>query len=189
MNIGIDIRSTLKRRTGIGNYTFALVNALADVDRENTYFLYSYIRPFDIKRKLWPLPGRNFNHRVDRLSFRPERAVRSADVFHTSSYDIPGSRDCCLFTTVHDIVPFFFPQGYSDDYLSELVNHVSKSLVGKLMRRFELISDREVLKANAKELVYEEFRHLKDLLQAHSKGLEVTIFEFKTKGDSTHTTG
>ena len=53
MNIAIDIRSTLKKKTGIGTYTVGLVNALAKIDRENKYFLYSYIRPFDLKRRLF----------------------------------------------------------------------------------------------------------------------------------------
>jgi glycosyltransferase involved in cell wall biosynthesis len=120
MNIAVDIRSTLKNRTGIGNYTFGLVNALAGIDSENTYFLYSYIRLFDRKRKLWPLPGNNFRHRVDRLSFSPERAFRDVDVLHTSSYDMPASRTYGLFTTVHDLVPLIFPKGYSDEYLMRL---------------------------------------------------------------------
>ena len=120
MNIAIDIRSTLKNRTGIGTYTFGLVNALAGIDRENRYILYSYIRLFDIKRKLWPLPGKNFSHRVDRFSFSPERAIPEADILHTSSYDMPASGSYRLFTTVHDLVPLIFPEGYSDDYLMGL---------------------------------------------------------------------
>ena len=126
MNIAIDIRSTLKKMTGIGNYTLGLVNALAGIDRENRYYLYSYIRPFDFKRRLWPLPGSNFSHRVDRLSFNPSKAMRDVDVLHTSSYDMPESRFYSLVTTVHDLVPLIFPQGYADDYLLKLEGDLNR---------------------------------------------------------------
>ena len=128
MNIAIDIRSTLKKKTGIGTYTVGLVNALAKIDRENKYFLYSYIRPFDFKRRLWQLPGSNFHHKVDRLSFSPERAMKDADVLHTSSYDMPASRFYSLVTTVHDLVPLVFPQGYSEDYLFKLKDDIKRVL-------------------------------------------------------------
>jgi glycosyltransferase involved in cell wall biosynthesis len=128
MNIAIDIRSTLKNRTGIGTYTFGLVNALARIDKENKYLLYSYIRPFDLKRRLWPLPGRNFKHRVDRFSFNPRKTIREMDVLHTSSYDMPASKFYGLFTTIHDLVPFLFPEGYSESYLFELEGSIKRVL-------------------------------------------------------------
>ncbi len=41
MNIGIDIRSLLeKERSGVGEYTFELLNAIFDIDRENQYYLF-----------------------------------------------------------------------------------------------------------------------------------------------------
>jgi glycosyltransferase involved in cell wall biosynthesis len=128
MNIAIDIRSTLKNRTGVGIYTFGLVNALAKIDRESDYLLYSYIRLFDFKRRLWRLPGRNFRHKVDRLSFAPDRALRDADVLHTSSYDMPHSASYGLFTTVHDLIPLIFPEGYADDYLQKLEGSLKRVL-------------------------------------------------------------
>ena len=41
MNILIDIRSlTEPQRTGVGEYTFELLNALFQIDRENQYYLF-----------------------------------------------------------------------------------------------------------------------------------------------------
>jgi len=40
MKIGIDIRSTLKKPTGIGQYTLGLLRGLKSIDKENSYYLY-----------------------------------------------------------------------------------------------------------------------------------------------------
>ena len=41
MNIGLDIRSLMStNRTGVGEYTYELVNALFEIDKENKYFLF-----------------------------------------------------------------------------------------------------------------------------------------------------
>ena len=66
-------------------------------------------------------------------------------------------------------------------YLNELTTFASKKLVGKVLKRFELIGEQENLKQNIKELIYESWRDFKDLLEAHNKGLNVTQFHFKRK--------
>lgn len=53
-----------------------------------------------------------------------------------------------------------------DDYSDK----AAKTLVGKLMKRFEIIDDKEVLKKECKELVYEGFRYLNDMLKAYGTG-------------------
>src|SRR5712691_3646191 len=40
MRIGIDVRFSIGRRRGIGNYSLNLIRWLAKIDRENEYFLY-----------------------------------------------------------------------------------------------------------------------------------------------------
>lgn len=69
----------------------------------------------------------------------------------------------------------------SESYLNQVLNHRSKSLVGKLLKRFEIIEDKNTIKNEAKELIYEEFRMLREVIIAYDKGLEMSIFEFKTK--------
>ncbi len=67
------------------------------------------------------------------------------------------------------------------EYLQELIEYEGASLVGKLLKRFEIIHNTDILKSSVKELVYEEFRHLRDLLIAGGRGLEQTHFTFKSK--------
>jgi glycosyltransferase involved in cell wall biosynthesis len=126
MNVGIDVRSTLKRKTGIGYYTLNLVNHLAKVDDAASYYLYGYIRPFDFKRRLPPLPGPNFHYRIDRLQFRPERTMHDMDVFHTSSYDMRLPRSVRLVTTIHDIIPLVYSEGYPDEVLRGLEENLKR---------------------------------------------------------------
>jgi len=66
-----------------------------------------------------------------------------------------------------------------EDYLKELIEYTSKSLVGKILKRFEIIENKEVIKADTKELIYEEFRQLRDLVYAHTRGLNITQVKFK----------
>lgn len=41
MNIGVDVRSLLKKeRSGVGEYTYELLGAIFDIDKENKYFLF-----------------------------------------------------------------------------------------------------------------------------------------------------
>lgn len=75
-----------------------------------------------------------------------------------------------------------------DDYLRELLDFCSKSTVGKLLKRFEILEDKESIKREAKELIYEEYRNLRNLILAYDKGFTITVFNFKTpqeKIDST----
>lgn len=69
----------------------------------------------------------------------------------------------------------------SEDYLEELISQVSKRLVGKIMKRHDLFGSDKNLKSVNKELIYEGFRELRDLLIAHHSGLDISVFEFKTK--------
>lgn len=67
------------------------------------------------------------------------------------------------------------------EYLDELIDYVGRSAVGKILKRFEIIQDKDMLKASTKELIYESFRAFRDLLLAHNKGLQIHQFQLKTK--------
>ena len=67
----------------------------------------------------------------------------------------------------------------SEEYLKELIDYVSANTVGKLLKRFEVIGDIKILKGVARELIYEQFRMFRDLLEAHNRGLNISIFKFK----------
>ena len=57
-------------------------------------------------------------------------------------------------------------------YLDEALSTASKTLVGKIMKRFETLEDKETIKVQSKELVYELFRDLKAQLKAFNCGVK-----------------
>jgi hypothetical protein len=65
--------------------------------------------------------------------------------------------------------------------LEELIKFVSARTVGKVLKRIEITEDRNVLKSQIKELLYEEYRGLTDLILALNYGLEFSEFKFKEK--------
>ena len=69
-------------------------------------------------------------------------------------------------------------------FLHEVTDTCSRTTVGKILKRIDIFDDKEVLKKEVKELIYEEYRALKALLEAHSNGvLSTTVIEFKSKED------
>ena len=59
MNFGIDIRCLMdKQRTGVGEYTFGLLDAVFKIDRENQYFLF-YNSYKDVSQNIprWDYPN------------------------------------------------------------------------------------------------------------------------------------
>jgi hypothetical protein len=66
-------------------------------------------------------------------------------------------------------------------YLDEVCTYFGKTLTGKCMKRFEILEDKTAIKAEIKELIYEETRRLKETFIAFNLGRELTQFEFKTK--------
>lgn len=79
-------------------------------------------------------------------------------------------------------------------YLDEIIGLESSKLVGKTLKRFEILfpendkyDDNKVkiiiplIKKEIKELVYEEFRNMRDIFLAYGKGLEITYLNFNSK--------
>ena len=65
----------------------------------------------------------------------------------------------------------------------EVLDHQARSLVGILLKRLEVLSANkafsiELYKALIKEIIYEQFRNLRDILEVH---LTIGKVEFKAK--------
>jgi hypothetical protein len=67
----------------------------------------------------------------------------------------------------------------TEAYLNEITDYIGRSLCGKIMKKFEIIEDKTMLKSLIKETIYEEMRHFRDLVYAANSGLEMTQFHFK----------
>jgi glycosyltransferase involved in cell wall biosynthesis len=123
MIIGIDI-SSIPYGTGVSNYTINLVRHLLKTDKINTYKLFftSFRQPLPEEVKLWRklpririyhyhLPPTFFEILWNRLHIFPlELFVGKCDVFHTWDWTQPPAISAKTITTVHDFVPFLFPE-------------------------------------------------------------------------------
>lgn len=63
-------------------------------------------------------------------------------------------------------------------YLDTVFTKEFTKLVGKLLKRIEILDDKEYLKREIKELIYESSREMRDIFIAYSNGLEVSYFNF-----------
>lgn len=111
MLIGIDIRTAIGQKVGIGIYNYNLVINLAKIDTNNRYILYSD-KPLD-----FGIDNKNFQIKVFQYPkflwhFRVllDIIFNQVDIYHTSSMIIPSFlRDrCSVFFP--DITNFLFPQ-------------------------------------------------------------------------------
>lgn len=76
----------------------------------------------------------------------------------------------------------------SEVYLKEILDYISSSTVGKIMKRHEILGGKgNAVKLATKELVYEGFRELRDLIIAHNKGRNISIFKFKKNQNHSNT--
>ncbi len=129
MKIGIDIRSILKKTlTGIGTYTINLIDALAEFDTKNSYYLYSRKNFLDFKRHLPKLPAGNFFHCVDYFKRGPDSLLSDVDMFHTSSYDLDKPKRAKYIVTIHDVVVKAYPFGHSKQTIEQLDEQLKRIL-------------------------------------------------------------
>lgn len=60
----------------------------------------------------------------------------------------------------------------SEKFLEDALEKSSRSLVGTIMKRFEIFKDKNAVKASIKELIYENFRNLKNILKSFDNGVK-----------------
>lgn len=58
------------------------------------------------------------------------------------------------------------------EYLDEVMDAGARALVGRVMKRFEIIRDKEEIKKAVKELIYENHREVRELIKAFSLGVK-----------------
>lgn len=63
-------------------------------------------------------------------------------------------------------------------YLDEVLDKGSSKLVGKVCKRFEILDDKESIKREVRELIYEWIREMRDIFYSYGYGLEMSSFNF-----------
>lgn len=134
MHVVINSRSILKKtRSGIGRYTFHLLESLAQIDQDNQYSLYCPQKIFDFKRHLTIKPVANFKTKRDYFGFGPKFVCGNYDIYHSPSPDNLDSIKGKIIVTIHDLIYKTYPQSHtpqtialSDHYIRQAVKRANK---------------------------------------------------------------
>jgi glycosyltransferase involved in cell wall biosynthesis len=135
--IGIDYTAAVRQSAGIGRYTRELVGAVAELDRDNEYILFSAGR--DPQQRRWP---DNFSLRALPLTDRHlailwqrlrvpipvEWITGRVDLFHSPDFVLPPVRRARTAVTVHDLSFMRHPECSSPPLLDYLMRSVPPSV-------------------------------------------------------------
>lgn len=126
MKIGIDVSQNIYG-TGVSNYTKKLVENLLKIDHKNEYILFasslrgkkktqeffqSLEKYKNVEFKITSIPPKILEPLWNRFHILPiEKFIGEVDVFHSSDWTQPPvkSDKTEKVTTVHDMIPFLFP--------------------------------------------------------------------------------
>ncbi|HPJ17026.1 MAG TPA: glycosyltransferase family 1 protein [Candidatus Woesebacteria bacterium] len=123
MIIGIDA-SSIPYGTGVSNYTLNLIKHLVKNDKQNHYkiLFYSFRQPIHkdienlkIQKNVsiyhYRIPPTVFDYLWNTLHVFPiEFLIGKCDIFHTWDWNHPPALKAKTITTIHDFVPFLFPE-------------------------------------------------------------------------------
>lgn len=125
MKIGIDARAAKwYRGTGIGTYTYQLINSINSVDSRNNYLLFV---PENNNLELKfndNISLRNISNKSD-TSFWNEVNIpnilkkNEVDLYHVpqNGIGLPKNKNCPFVITLHDIIPYKMPETVGDIYM------------------------------------------------------------------------
>jgi glycosyltransferase involved in cell wall biosynthesis len=160
VRIAIDATSVPRQRAGAGTYIYNLVQALAQVDRDNTYFVFAKPETFDARDlerdgfRLVPvrLPSRLARMLWEQATLPVHLRRLNVDVLHSPHYTTPlAPGPWRRVVTFHDVTFFLLPGRYpvlrrlyfqgasrAGARLADLVIAVSETVKSDLVRHLSL---------------------------------------------------
>jgi glycosyltransferase involved in cell wall biosynthesis len=128
MRIAINCRSILlSQRTGIGRYTYHLLDSLGQIDHVNEYILHAPKRLFDFKRRLPDFSRyNNFKSRLDYF----HQGIGKSDIYHLPCPDVIGPYEGKLVVTIHDLIYRTYAQGHTPQAI-ELTEKYMQAIAAK----------------------------------------------------------
>lgn len=119
MRIGIDARILGYRRAGIGQYTYRLVEALAEIDSQDEFVIFhsrkdggTITRQPNFQRRTLYTPS---HHRWEQIFLSAELWPRKLDLLHSPDFIPPFRRNYASVITVHDLAFLHFPHFVTQD--------------------------------------------------------------------------
>jgi len=129
MKIGIDIRSTLKKPTGIGQYTLGLLRGLSNIDKENSYYLYCRKELLSRHKKVPRIETKNFKIVNDRFNKGVSNIMPDIDIFFSPSADFLDTADIPVVVNILDLRFKAYPEFYDKEHINyrdEVIKRVLK---------------------------------------------------------------
>lgn len=133
MKIGIDGRAAKwYRGSGIGNYTYQLLNNLRNIDDKNEYFI---VWPDNCNNDIILANKFNINYISEQHDKFWEQIIiqdliiqNDLDLYHVpqNGIGLPLSKKCRYIITLHDIIPFKLPETVGSGYLQIFREYVPK---------------------------------------------------------------
>jgi glycosyltransferase involved in cell wall biosynthesis len=133
MRIGIDARAAQRYRgTGLGTYTHQLIRHLGHIDRLNEYTLFCAGEaplgsefPDEARFCEARFPAA-FDRGEEDARIGKELAERTFAVHHVphNGLGLPQAKSCPFVVTVHDLIPYVFPQTCSPRYLTRFLDRM-----------------------------------------------------------------
>lgn len=125
MNIGIDGRaSQWYRGTGIGTYTYQLINYVNKVDFLNNYMIFmpknsKYDINFNSNFSIANITENCKDNFWDEVNIPNILKSNEVDLYHVPQNGIgsPEEKKCPLVITLHDVIPYRMPKTTSEGYL------------------------------------------------------------------------
>lgn len=137
MNIGIDIRAAKwYRGTGIGTYTYQLINAINTLNSNNNFTLFSDNSPIDINFnsnfKFETLPTTESNNFWDNVKIPTLLRSNTVNLYHSpqNGIGLPIDHSVPFIITLHDTIPLHMPETVGDNYLN-LFNTNMNSIINR----------------------------------------------------------
>lgn len=136
MRIAIDYTAAVRQGAGIGRYTRGLVRALAEIDQQNDYVLFSAGRdrqggwPANFRVRPLPLTDRHLSilwQRL-RLPLPIELVTGRVDILHSPDFVLPPTLARHKVLTVHDLSFMRYPECSSPPLLEYLLGSVPRSV-------------------------------------------------------------
>lgn len=135
MKVSIDGRaSTIYRGTGIGNYTYQILNNINNIDKTNDYTIY-IPKDSNLDINLNSNINLEYSKKLKESNFwldvrEPNKILSPCDLYHTPQNGIGLLSETKIpqVITLHDIIPLKMPETVSDNYLKIFDKEMPKIL-------------------------------------------------------------
>lgn len=134
MKIGIDGRAAKwYRGTGIGTYTYQLINCLNRIDNINKYLLFmpeNCKYDMELKKNFYLnsiTEGKQDNF-WDEVNIPNILKDKNIELYHVpqNGVGLPIDKKCRFLITLHDVIPYKMPETVSDRYFKIFSNQIPK---------------------------------------------------------------